>query len=354
MRIFFSSYKYDYGKKDWGYSFEYINFYKTLTNMKNVDKVFYYPMDKYELYGKHKFNEKAFNIISKSKFDICFFFMFKNEFSDEILKKIKNEINTQSIAWMSDDHWRFDNYSKNKAHLFNWIATTDKNSIPKYNKIGFKNIILSQWGFNQFEYKHKYNNDKNYNISFIGQPHSNRKKYINRLNKNKINVYCRGQGWKKGRVEFDEMVKIFVNSKVNINFTSSSNILNLKNIIKIFLKKNGSKFELNSFKEIFLNSKILFQKKTYQIKGRIFEITGCGGFLLTEKADYLEDYFEIGNEIETFKDYSELQDKIEYYIKNENLRKKIAKNGQVRVLKDHTYTKRLNEIFNIIKFTSKN
>ena len=25
MKIFFSSYKYDYGKKNWGYSFEYIN-----------------------------------------------------------------------------------------------------------------------------------------------------------------------------------------------------------------------------------------------------------------------------------------------------------------------------------------
>ena len=36
-------------------------------------------------------------------------------------------------------------------------------------------------------------------------------------------------------------------------------------------------------------------------------------------------------------------------MKNENLRKKIANNGQIRVLKDHTYTKRLNEIFNIIK-----
>ena len=39
MRIFFSSYKYDYGKKDWGYSFEYLNFYKTLTNIKNVNNL---------------------------------------------------------------------------------------------------------------------------------------------------------------------------------------------------------------------------------------------------------------------------------------------------------------------------
>ena len=54
MKIFFSSYKYDYGKKNWGYSFEYINFYKTLKAMKNIDKVFFYPMDQINLYGKKK------------------------------------------------------------------------------------------------------------------------------------------------------------------------------------------------------------------------------------------------------------------------------------------------------------
>ena len=88
MRIFFSSYKYDYGKKDWGYSFEYINFYKTLKAMKNIDKVFFYPMDQINLYGKKKFNEKLYKIISNNKFDICFFFMFKDEFSSSFLKKI--------------------------------------------------------------------------------------------------------------------------------------------------------------------------------------------------------------------------------------------------------------------------
>jgi hypothetical protein len=166
--------------------------------------------------------------------------------------------------------------------------------------------------------------------------------------KDNIDVYCRGQGWNKGRVNFNEMVDIFFNSKINVNFTSSSNVINFKNIIKIFIKKNGYKFQLNSFSEIILNAKIIFQKKTYQIKGRIFEITGAGGFLLTEKADFLEKYFNIGEEIDTFENYSELKDKIKFYLKNKDLRKEIARKGQDRILRDHTYSQRLNDIFNKI------
>ena len=93
---------------------------------------------------------------------------------------------------------------------------------------------------------------------------------------------------------------------------------------------------------------ILF-KKTYQIKGRVFEITGSGGFLLTEYADYLEKYFEINKEIVVFKNQSELLEKIKYYTQNDDLRKKIALNGQKRVLKEHKYQDRLEYIFRKIK-----
>ena len=117
---------------------------------------------------------------------------------------------------------------------------------------------------------------------------------------------------------------------------------------KRLIKKNGYKFQLNSFSEIILNAKIIFQKKTYQIKGRIFEITGAGGFLLTEKADFLEKYFNIGEEIVTFENYSELKDKIKFYLTNKDLRQEIARKGQDRILRDHTYSQRLNHIFNKI------
>ena len=64
--------------------------------------------------------------------------------------------------------------------MFNYIVTTDENSVLKYKSNGFDNIILSQWGFNNYSYSNTDLNDKKkiFDISFVGQPHSNRKKII--------------------------------------------------------------------------------------------------------------------------------------------------------------------------------
>ncbi len=54
----------------------------------------------------------------------------------------------------------------------------------------------------------------------------------------------------------------------------------------------------------------------YTANMRIFESTGSGVFLLTEYFSNINQYFEPGKEIETFKDRKELIEKIDYYIAN--------------------------------------
>ena len=100
-----------------------------------------------------------------------------------------------------------------------------------------------------------------------------------------------------------------------------------------------------NLQEIKINLKNFFRENQKQIKGRFFEITGCGGFLLTEYAPFLEEYFDIDKDIVVFKNYDDLQYKIKYYLNNEALRNKIAKNAQKKVLSIHTYHKRYDDIF---------
>ena len=344
MKIFYSGYKYDYGDKKRGLSFEFLNFYKSLKNYNKTEKIFNYPMDFSKIYSKKKFNNKAEQIINKHKFDIIFFVLFQDEFNEEFLKKIKLNKETISIAWMSDDHWRFDSYSSKKAHLFDWILTTDIKSLKKYNQLGFKNVIHTQWGFNHKDYI-PLKKEKKIDVSFIGQPHSNRKVIIEKLKNNNINVLCRGYGWKNGRVDHKEMINIFSNSKINLNFTSSSNTKNLKSFIKIFIKKEGKLYKFYNLNQIIVNFENFFEENQKQIKGRFFEITGCGGFLLTEYAPYLEKYFEINKEIAIFKNYDDLVDKIKFYLKNDKIRDQVAKNAHNKVLSKHTYHHRYDEIF---------
>ena len=73
---------------------------------------------------------------------------------------------------------------------------------------------------------------------------------------------------------------------------------------------------------------------------RIFEATGCGAFLLTEYFDNLNSLFEVGKEIETFKNEKELIEKIEYYLDHEDERAAIAKRGQQRCLRDYSMNAR--------------
>ncbi|OGG15290.1 hypothetical protein A2875_00665 [Candidatus Gottesmanbacteria bacterium RIFCSPHIGHO2_01_FULL_46_14] len=82
---------------------------------------------------------------------------------------------------------------------------------------------------------------------------------------------------------------------------------------------------------------------------RLYEATGCGAMLLTDQKDNLGELFVPGKEVVTYKNLNEIVSKIKYYLTHESERSEIAKNGQKRTLKDHTYEVRMAQLINIIK-----
>jgi len=347
MKILYIGMKYEYGKKGLGHSFEHYNFYDSLVRMNNSsNEVLYFPFDEiiFEK-GRDKMNKELLEVVQKEKPDLCFFFLFGDEIKKQTIKKITQESGSITFNWFADDHFRFYNFSKYYAPCFNWISTTDSEAVEKYNKIGYKNVIKTQWACNQFLYK-PFDLSKTYDVSFVGQPHSDRRKIVDQIRKAGINMKCWGNGWQSGRVSQDEMLKIFSQSKINLNLTKSSGSINLRALASIFLKKelnNSLKF-INP-KYWFGNFQSILAKKREQIKGRNFEIPGCGGFLLTSDADNLGDYYEDGKEIVIYKDINDMIDKIKYYLEHNKEREAIAKAGYERTLQEHTYEKRFNNIF---------
>jgi len=77
---------------------------------------------------------------------------------------------------------------------------------------------------------------------------------------------------------------------------------------------------------------------------RIWDIMGSGGFCLTNHQAEIEDFFKIGEEIETFKSLEELAAKVKYYLTHEDVRQRILINGFEKVMNEHTYEQRLNEM----------
>lgn len=78
---------------------------------------------------------------------------------------------------------------------------------------------------------------------------------------------------------------------------------------------------------------------------RTFEIPGTGTFQLASRCP--KDWFTPNKEIVLFNSLSDLKQKIRYYLKNNNLRKKIALAGCKRAHRDHTYKQRFKKILTL-------
>lgn len=81
---------------------------------------------------------------------------------------------------------------------------------------------------------------------------------------------------------------------------------------------------------------------------RVWDVLGCGGFLLTNYQSELPEYFEIGTDLETWSDLDELVQKTDYYLTHEEERRQIARNGYEKVRKLHTYKARITAMLRLL------
>lgn len=81
---------------------------------------------------------------------------------------------------------------------------------------------------------------------------------------------------------------------------------------------------------------------------RVWDILGCGGFLLTNYQAEIPEYFEIGKDLETYASMEELEQKIQYYLTHEEERIAIAIRGYEKTALHHTYAARLTQMLKIL------
>lgn len=105
---------------------------------------------------------------------------------------------------------------------------------------------------------------------------------------------------------------------------------------------------LNAMPKAFHLSKINLNMTVKSIQSglplRIFDIMGCGGFLMTNYQTELNDYFEIGKDLEAYSSMDELIDKCAFYLEHDDIRAEIARNGYEKIKQHHTYPHRIAEM----------
>lgn len=81
---------------------------------------------------------------------------------------------------------------------------------------------------------------------------------------------------------------------------------------------------------------------------RLYEATGVGALLITDAKRNLRDLFEPGREVDTYTSEEELVEKVRYYLGAEDARRRVARAGQERTLREHTYRERMAELVEIL------
>ena len=301
--------KYQYGKKERGLSTEYFSFVSAF-KLLGYEIVFFDSWDR-SLYSNFvKLNKALIETVEKEEPDIVFSVQLGYEIWLETWDYIRANFDCKLINWCTDDSWKYKEHSKFLAPHFDLMVTTYEEFLSLYENQN-ANAILSGWAVPvQWIKEPKKAKDCKYKVSFVGAAHGDRKDKIKYLKNRGIEVKCFGYGWENGAIKANEIPKIFNDSIISLNFANSSG--------------------------------------ENQIKARVFEVTGSGGFLLTENAKNLDKVFN-ENEIALFDDMEECVKKINFFLQNLDIRDDMVKSSFKRCEKNYTYANRLEKILKTVE-----
>lgn len=101
------------------------------------------------------------------------------------------------------------------------------------------------------------------------------------------------------------------------------------------------------FKASSINLNITLKILQSGIPLRVMDILGCAGFLLSNYQPEIAEYFMDGQEVVMYESIEDAYEKALFYLKNDDLRKQIAKRGHDKANELFSYEKQLAKIFEI-------
>lgn len=121
----------------------------------------------------------------------------------------------------------------------------------------------------------------------------------------------------------------------------------------ILARHHGEAWGLDAYR-VLAASRIVVNRHIEAAEGfannmRLYETTGMGALLLTEDAPNLDTLFAPGREVVTYASEEQLAERVRDLLAREGDRAEIARAGQARTLRDHTYARRIGELAEILE-----
>lgn len=335
--------------------------------------------------------------LDKTKYDYVFTVNFI-----PIVSRVCNVYKIPYVCWTVDNPC-FQLYSETIQNPCNRIFMFDQSQYLKFQhlnpeRIFYMPLACDYEAWNSFTLTNEDHMEYDCDISFIGSTYEEKCRYndienlpeyiqgyVDGLIQAQLNVYgynfiedsltddfCKEfkecAGWYPLGEDYVEDTKaIIADTYIGYKCTEQERIHTLKNIseqfnLDLYTLSDTSHFpkancrggadSVTMMPKIFKCSKINLNMTNRPIKTglplRIFDILGAGGFLLTNYQAELPDIFEIGTDLVAYESQEDMLNKIAYYLEHEDERIQIAKNGQEKVRKYHSYKVKLEEITKIV------
>lgn len=305
--------QHNYGDPKRGLAYEYVNFLPALRRLGHAVEFF-------ESWNKSRYrdfadlNQQLLERVERTKPDIIFYVFLTYEVWLETLDLIRRHCPGILIDWGTDDSWKYKQSSRFVAPHVDAHATTDTGACAKATRDGIGNFVATQWAADAGKlFEPLPAKDCRYAVSFVGTAYGNRPGIVRALKKKGIEITCFGHGWPNGSVPAEDIPRIIRESAISLNFADSG--------------VHG-----------------LPPRRYRQIKARTFEVSGAGGFLLTENVKGLSEFYVPDKEVAVFDGVNDLARNIEFFLTHPLERDRIALAGYERTRKEHTYDVRFHDL----------
>jgi spore maturation protein CgeB len=227
-------------------------------------------------------------------------------------------------SWWVDDPFHYPMFLRN-FELFDMVYVFDKESVAKLGALGIRHVMYLPCACDQTTFYPQTLDpsdypDLNCTIGFIATHYPGRAELLSQLKGLDIGLW--GGGWWEAAHELCELPDGYWRGH-RITPADAARVYNLARICPNVHHPQTRLGGLNT---------------------RTFEIPAAGGFELVDNIPGLEEHFDIGREIVAYSSSANFRELTEYYLSHPAEREAIVGRGRARVLREHTYEKRLETI----------
>jgi spore maturation protein CgeB len=227
------------------------------------------------------------------------------------LSLIKRESSSTKLIFASGDNMAvaaFRNQAFEQSLMyFDAVISAKSDTLMQLRKLGAKKAYYIPKAFDESWPNFMTYPSKRWDISFIGSFEEARANSMLELAKAGLTVNVWGNGWQKW-------------DKKNANLIIHGYPVYSENLVR-------------TIEETKINLCFLRKLARDKSTNRTFEIPACGGFMLAENTKEQREFFPEGQSAAYFKTDSELIEKSKYYLKNDDKREQISRQGHLNCLK---------------------